>query len=81
MNLKKMMIFIYQNIQAGIQYLMKPFTMKMKLKILMVLKDLFHLNRHVEWIEEESYFFRLSKWEKPLLDYYEKHPNFYCSRI
>jgi len=31
---------------------------------------------HVEWIEEESYFFRLSKWEKPLLDYYESHPNF-----
>ena len=30
----------------------------------------------VEWIEEESYFFRLSKWEKPLLDYYETHPNF-----
>ena len=30
----------------------------------------------VEWIEEESYFFRLSKWEKPLLAYYEKNPNF-----
>ena len=30
----------------------------------------------VEWIEEESYFFRLSKWEKPLLDYYEAHPDF-----
>ena len=30
----------------------------------------------VEWIEEESYFFRLSKWEKPLLKYYEAHPNF-----
>ena len=30
----------------------------------------------VEWIEEESYFFRLSKWEKPLLDFYEKNPNF-----
>jgi methionyl-tRNA synthetase len=30
----------------------------------------------VEWIEEESYFFRLSKWEKPLLDYYESHPDF-----
>src|SRR5210317_1236901 len=30
----------------------------------------------VEWMNEESYFFRLSKWEKPLLDYYEKHPNF-----
>ncbi len=30
----------------------------------------------VEWIEEESYFFRLSKWEKPLLDFYEKNPDF-----
>ena len=30
----------------------------------------------VEWIEEESYFFRLSKWQKPLLDYYLSHPNF-----
>jgi len=30
----------------------------------------------VEWIEEESYFFRLSKWEKSLLEYYESHPNF-----
>jgi methionyl-tRNA synthetase len=30
----------------------------------------------VEWIEEESYFFRLSKWQKPLLDYYESHPEF-----
>ena len=30
----------------------------------------------VEWVDEESYFFRLSKWEKPLLDYYEKNPNF-----
>jgi len=30
----------------------------------------------VEWIEEESYFFRLSKWQQPLLDYYEANPNF-----
>ncbi len=30
----------------------------------------------VEWMDEESYFFRLSKWEKPLLDFYEKNPNF-----
>jgi methionyl-tRNA synthetase len=30
----------------------------------------------VEWIEEESYFFRLSKWEKPLLKYYEENPDF-----
>jgi len=30
----------------------------------------------VEWIEEESYFFRLSKWEKTLLEFYEKNPDF-----
>ncbi len=30
----------------------------------------------VEWIEEESYFFRLSKWEKPLLKFYEDNPDF-----
>ena len=30
----------------------------------------------VEWMDEESYFFRLSKWEKPLLDYYEQNPDF-----
>ena len=30
----------------------------------------------VEWVDEESYFFRLSKWEKPLLDYYDNNPDF-----
>jgi len=30
----------------------------------------------VEWIEEESYFFRLSKWQDKLLDYYEKNLEF-----
>ncbi len=30
----------------------------------------------VEWVEEESYFFKLSKWQKPLLDFYNKNPNF-----
>jgi methionyl-tRNA synthetase len=30
----------------------------------------------VEWVEEESYFFRLSAYEKPLLDYYAKNPDF-----
>ena len=30
----------------------------------------------VEWIKEESYFFKLSAWEKKLLDYYEKNPEF-----
>jgi methionyl-tRNA synthetase len=30
----------------------------------------------VDWIEEESYFFRLSKWQDRLLEYYEKNPEF-----
>ena len=30
----------------------------------------------VEWVEEESWFFRLSAYADKLLDYYEKHPNF-----
>ncbi len=30
----------------------------------------------VEWVDEESYFFRLSRWEKPLLEFYEKNPDF-----
>ena len=30
----------------------------------------------VEWIEEESFFFRLSKWQDKLLDYYKNNPDF-----
>ena len=30
----------------------------------------------VEWVEEESYFFPLSKWQKPLLDFYDANPDF-----
>ncbi len=30
----------------------------------------------VEWVEEESFFFKLSDWEKPLLDFYEKNKDF-----
>ena len=33
-------------------------------------------NSSVEWIEEESYFFKLSKWQNYLLEYYEKNPDF-----
>ena len=44
-------------------------------------KLLNHLRSPVEWIEEESYFFRLSKWEKPLLEYYEKNPDFIAPAI
>ncbi len=30
----------------------------------------------VEWVEEPSYFFRLSAWEDRLLEFYEKNPDF-----
>jgi len=30
----------------------------------------------VEWVEEESFFFKLSAWEKKLLDFYEKNKKF-----
>ena len=30
----------------------------------------------VEWIEEPSYFFKLSHFQEQLLDFYEKHPDF-----
>ncbi len=28
----------------------------------------------VEWVKEESYFFKLSEWQDKLIDYYEKNP-------
>ncbi|WP_019223324.1 methionine--tRNA ligase [Bartonella rattaustraliani] len=34
------------------------------------------LGSPVEWNEEESYFFKLSRYEKALLAHYEKHPDF-----
>jgi len=30
----------------------------------------------VEWVEEPSYFFRLSAWQEPLLKFYEENPDF-----
>jgi len=30
----------------------------------------------VEWVEEPSYFFRLSAWQEPLLRFYDEHPDF-----
>lgn len=30
----------------------------------------------VEWVEEETYFFRMSKYADWLLDFYDQHPNF-----
>ena len=30
----------------------------------------------VDWVEEDSYFFKLSSWQSKLLDYYQKYPSF-----
>ena len=30
----------------------------------------------VDWMEEESFFFKLSEWEKPLLKFYDENPDF-----
>lgn len=35
-----------------------------------------HVNRTVEWRDERNYFFRLSKYQQALLDYYAEHPDF-----
>lgn len=35
-----------------------------------------HPNLEIELIDEENYFFRFSKYQKTLLDFYEKNPNF-----
>ncbi len=34
----------------------------------------------VEWVEEPSFFFRLSDWQQPLLDFYDRHPDFVLPR-
>lgn len=35
-----------------------------------------HPNLNIEILEEENYFFRFSKYQKPLLEFYEKNPDF-----
>jgi len=38
-------------------------------------------NKEPQWIEEENYFFKLSKYQQPLLDYISKHPEFISPEI
>jgi methionyl-tRNA synthetase len=35
-----------------------------------------HPNREIELIDEENYFFKFSEFQKPLLDFYNTHPDF-----
>ncbi|MFL2889290.1 MAG: methionine--tRNA ligase [Pelagibacteraceae bacterium] len=34
----------------------------------------------VEWVEEDSYFFKLSAWQEKLLDHYNSNPEFICPK-
>ena len=34
----------------------------------------------VEWVEEESYFFKLSAWSNKLIKFYEKNKQFYFTK-
>ena len=43
-------------------------------------KKLAPTGAEVEWVEEPSYFFRLSAWEQTLLTHYNKHPDFIIIR-
>ena len=54
---------------------MKLFILMMKLKTI-VEKNSKSSGSPVEWVEEESYFFRLSKWQDKLLKFYSENPNF-----
>lgn len=36
----------------------------------------FHPKDNVETYEEENYFFKFSRYQKPLLEFYDQHPNF-----
>ena len=42
----------------------------------MVKKFLRSVGSEVTWMEEESFFFKLSDWQKPLLDFYKNNPDF-----
>ncbi|QNP30966.1 methionine--tRNA ligase [Cylindrospermopsis curvispora] len=35
-----------------------------------------HTTKEVEWRDEQNYFFRLSKYQKPLEEFYQSYPNF-----
>lgn len=40
-----------------------------------------HPNLNIEIIEEENYFFKFSKYQKPLLNFYEKKPDFVVPEV
>lgn len=39
-----------------------------------------HPNKEIQHLKEKNYFFRLSKYEKKLLEFYEKNPDWITPR-
>ena len=72
MNLKKMVIFILSKYSGWYSVSDEAFYNDDEIEEIDGNKIAISSKSSVEWIEEESYFFRLSKWEKPLLNYYEE---------
>jgi methionyl-tRNA synthetase len=71
-----MTIYIYLNIQGWYSVSDEAFYTEDEIEEIDGNKVAKSSRSPVEWMDEESYFFRLSKWEKPLLDYYENNPDF-----
>ena len=74
--LEKKEKYIFLNILDGIQYLMKLFILDDEVEEKNGNENSKTSGSPVEWVEEESYFFKLSKWQDKLLDLYEKNQNF-----
>ena len=50
--------------------------MMMKLKPKIISNILKYSGSKVEWVEEESYFFKLSAWQNKLIKFYNDNPKF-----
>ena len=70
-----MVIFIYQNIQVGILFSDEAFYNEDEIDEVNGLKIAKSSKSPVEWMDG-NLFFKLSKWEKPLLKFYKDNPNF-----
>ncbi len=67
---------ISPNIPAGIRCATKPITTRIETELREGRASRSRLDTPVEWVEEESYFFKLSAYAEPLLKFYDDNPDF-----
>ena len=67
---------ICRNTPAGIRCATRPITTRTKSRSATGAGFAIKTGTPVEWVEEESYFFKLSAYASPLLEHYEAHPDF-----